>query len=379
MEAALVATFWGAGRRALRYERLVSRTAALRQRAQMSNRWDSHRGLVPSSLARLDNTLAHCARHIAASPLVTTGMSHRYRLLAVGLAVLVVGQASAAHAILLCKGRSGTLRLREKCGRREVTLDPKLFTVGAPGPQGIQGPPGAQGPQGERGTQGLAGERGPQGLPGAAGPAGSSGPMGPVGPVGPQGAQGPAGPVGPQGVQGAAGRVGATGPQGLPGPGLSVIDNADQFVGLVVETTDATASVVRRIDNVVVKFRLWANATDLQPYNYSTSPSLYWFTSDNCSGTPYLTFNVPPLIAESFRTDDGIGIAYPGAADVKPMHSRLNWPEDAQHCLVQNGVRYFSPPNRCCVAENTITEVAPILRVDANQLGLKPPFHVEGP
>jgi hypothetical protein len=88
---------------------------------------------------------------------------------------------------------------------------------------------------------------------------------------------------------------------------------------------------------------------------------------------------VAPLIADSFRTDDGIGIAYPGAPEVKAMHSRLNWPEDAQHCLLQNNVRYFSPPDRCCVAMNATTEVAPLLRIDANELGLEPPFHVEGP
>src|SRR5262249_57300466 len=63
---------------------------------------------------------------------------------AFGLAVLVIGNVSAAHATLLCKSRNGTLRLREKCGRKEVTVDPKLLALGAPGAQGLQGPPGAQ-------------------------------------------------------------------------------------------------------------------------------------------------------------------------------------------------------------------------------------------
>jgi hypothetical protein len=160
------------------------------------------------------------------------------------------------------------------------------------------------------------------------------------------------------------------------------MDSADQFVGLVVETGDVAGSrsvaVVRRIDNVVVRFRVWAGDTDLRPYNYNTLPSSYWFTNDSCSGTPYLAL-LPPLIADSFSTDDGIGIAYPGAPEVKAMHSSLNWPEEAQHCLLRNGVRSFGPPNRCCVAENTTTEVAPVLRIDANALGLEPPFHVEGP
>src|SRR5262245_39003676 len=90
--------------------------------------------------------------------------------LAFGLAVLVVGDVAAAHATLLCKSRNGTLRLREKCGRKQVAVDPGLLALGTPGPQG---PPGAQGPQG------LQGPAGPEGR------AGSPGPMGPVGPAGP--------------------------------------------------------------------------------------------------------------------------------------------------------------------------------------------------
>ena len=59
-----------------------------------------------------------------------------------------------------------------------------LASVGATGPQGIQGPTGIQGIQGPTGPQGDTGVQGIQG------------------PTGSQGIQGPTGPQGIQGIQG---------------------------------------------------------------------------------------------------------------------------------------------------------------------------------
>ena len=138
----------------------------------------------------------------------------------------------------------------------ELTLTPAsptgslVFTLGAPGPQGIPGPTGPQGPAGPQGQQGVPGSTGPQGpagpqgeqgeqgiqgvqgiqgiqgvqgeqgIKGDTGDTGEAGPQGPIGetgPHGPQGAVGETGATGPEGPQGIQGPIGATGPQGPQG------------------------------------------------------------------------------------------------------------------------------------------------------------------
>lgn len=88
-------------------------------------------------------------------------------------------------------------------------------TIGAEGPQGIQGEVGAQGDQGPQGEQGPQGPKGDQGIQG---PTGEIGPKGDQGPQGEQGPLGNVGPQGPQGIQGMRGDTGPQGPQGDPGP-----------------------------------------------------------------------------------------------------------------------------------------------------------------
>jgi|GEM_PF-5330489 len=81
-----------------------------------------------------------------------------WRRIVVGLAVVVLGGASA-EALVLCaarqKGtaavRSGApLRLRETCKPKEIVVDPDA--LGLRGPTGPAGPEGPQGPQGEPGA-----------------------------------------------------------------------------------------------------------------------------------------------------------------------------------------------------------------------------------
>ena len=86
------------------------------------------------------------------------------------LAVSSLLLASHVHATVLCKRRSGTVILRERCARKETTVNLAELglsgTPGAPGPDGAPGPQGAPGPDGAPGPQGPPG---PKGEPGDAG------------------------------------------------------------------------------------------------------------------------------------------------------------------------------------------------------------------
>jgi hypothetical protein len=69
----------------------------------------------------------------------------RRAVLAVGLAV-VVGGTAPSHADVLCTTRSGALRVRSACKRREKPVDiTTLGPVGAPGAPGDPGPPAPAG------------------------------------------------------------------------------------------------------------------------------------------------------------------------------------------------------------------------------------------
>jgi hypothetical protein len=75
-------------------------------------------------------------------------------------------------------------------GNGVIHYDEYDLTIGAVGPQGLQGdtgPTGPQGPQGLQGDTGPIGPQGPQGLQGDTGPTGPRGPRGPQGDTGPQG------------------------------------------------------------------------------------------------------------------------------------------------------------------------------------------------
>jgi len=80
------------------------------------------------------------------------------------------------------------------------------LTIGAVGPEGVQGEVGPQGIKGDTGAQGSKGDKG------------DTGAQGPIGDKGDTGAQGPRGLVGAQGPKGDKGDTGAQGPRGLTGP-----------------------------------------------------------------------------------------------------------------------------------------------------------------
>ncbi|MDP1615224.1 MAG: hypothetical protein Q8L68_05445 [Methylococcales bacterium] len=82
-------------------------------------------------------------------------------------------------------------------GADERQNDDYDLTIGAVGPQGIQGAQGAPGPQGIQGTQGLPGPQGIQGQQGLQGAQGQRGLRGLQGPMGATGAQGAAGQFDP--------------------------------------------------------------------------------------------------------------------------------------------------------------------------------------
>jgi len=98
------------------------------------------------------------------------------------LAVWSLLLASHVHATVLCKRRSGAVILRERCARKETTINLAELglsgTPGAPGPDGAPGPRGAPGPDGAPGPQGNPG---PDGAPGPQGPPGPKGEPGDAG------------------------------------------------------------------------------------------------------------------------------------------------------------------------------------------------------
>jgi hypothetical protein len=162
-----------------------------------------------------------------------------------------------------------------------VVIDPSTGQLGTgallAGPQGPTGPAGPQGPTGPTGPQGPAGPAGPagpQGLPGPAGVAGGPGPQGVAGPTGPQGPSGPQGPVGPGAVWRDA--------NGAPvGPAIigslaspAYLDSAGIQWQLNVQVVPSLAQFIPGSPSAVV----------------TAYPATLYFTSADCSGTPYVSF-----------------------------------------------------------------------------------------
>lgn len=71
-------------------------------------------------------------------------------MVVVGAAALVCSDAAAD---VLCKTRSGSLKVRAECRRSETVVDGAAL--------GLQGPPGPTGPEGAQGVQGPTGSVGP--------------------------------------------------------------------------------------------------------------------------------------------------------------------------------------------------------------------------
>jgi hypothetical protein len=120
-----------------------------------------------------------------------------------------------------------------------------FMTLGATGPQGIQGVKGDQGIQGitgDQGTQGLTGDQGIQGLTGDQGIQGITGIQGSPGLTGDQGIQGLTGDQGNPGVkgdQGLRGNTGNIGPAGIMGMQGDKGEPGDSGIALLAATSCA--------------------------------------------------------------------------------------------------------------------------------------------
>jgi Collagen triple helix repeat (20 copies) len=136
----------------------------------------------------------------------------------------------------------------------------------------IQGPPGPVGAKGATGPQGPTGPVGPQGLAGATGATGATGPQGPTGPIGPQGLAG---------ATGATGAVGAPGPQGVGL--LKAYDSNNVVIGNVIGFGE-WATVTYTMNGTLFTLYVARNAI----LGNGDGP---YFTTSDCSGTPYM-FNV---------------------------------------------------------------------------------------
>ncbi|MBS2023354.1 MAG: hypothetical protein JST92_13165 [Deltaproteobacteria bacterium] len=120
---------------------------------------------------------------------------------------------------------------------------------------------------------------------GEVGPTGATGSQGPTGATGPTGPAGTTGPTGPTGATGATGQTGPQGPTGTQGPAGSgaptVYDSNNNVVGVLVSVSGAAATVLRNGLLYVV---------NLNTGSYTPSAAIFYYSSNNCSGTPYVDF-----------------------------------------------------------------------------------------
>ena len=173
-----------------------------------------------TAAAAAGTTLTILGVNFPANPIVSLAGS---LLPIVGVPGSQVIQAALPNGVIPGSNR---LEVFPSTGGRSAVFEVTLGAVGPDGIQGAQGPTGdtgATGPQGDQGATGDTGgtgATGPQGDQGATGDTGGTGATGPQGDQGATGDTGGTGATGPQGDQGATGDTGgtgATGPQGDQG------------------------------------------------------------------------------------------------------------------------------------------------------------------
>jgi hypothetical protein len=118
---------------------------------------------------------------------------------------------------------------------------------------------------------------------------GSQGTTGPIGPQGPTGAQGQSGPTGSTGLQGIAGPTGTQGPPGLP---YTVHDQGGvgNALGALL---GVSANTITYADTSPSHYIWTLDIGDGHPV--FPQVTLY-FTSTDCTGTPYAAYNPPPQL-----------------------------------------------------------------------------------
>jgi hypothetical protein len=141
------------------------------------------------------------------------------------------------EALLPADLPAGDYLLTVSMGNGQSQNDEYDLTIGAVGPQGLQGEIGPQGEQGPQGDQGPKGNIGPQGDQGMQGVQGDTGPQGLTG------SQGVPGPQGDQGSQGEQGLQGEQGPQGEGAESFKLVSRFQQEAVACQMSCTATASL----------------------------------------------------------------------------------------------------------------------------------------
>lgn len=113
---------------------------------------------------------------------------------------------------------------------------------------------------------------------GSRGDAGPAGPQGPTGPQGPQGAQGPQGDAGPQG------------PQGPPGLPFTVYEKNGAALGALLGISGSTVTYA---DTSQAHY-IWT--VDLFTAEPLFPQATLFFSSTDCTGTPYVSGNPMPQL-----------------------------------------------------------------------------------
>lgn len=90
-----------------------------------------------------------------------------------GFALVVLGSPATGDAAVLCSVKSGAVKARESCTRKEKVVD--LVGLGLQGPKGDKGEAGTNGLQGAKGDKGDKGDAGTNGLQGPKGAKGDPG------------------------------------------------------------------------------------------------------------------------------------------------------------------------------------------------------------
>ena len=155
-----------------------------------------------TAAAAAGTTLTILGVNFPANPIVSLAGS---LLPIVGVPGSQVIQAALPNGVIPGSNR---LEVFPSTGGRSAVFE---VTLGAVGPDGIQGAQGPTGDTGATGPQGDQGATGDTGGTGATGPQGDQGATGDTGDQGTQGVEGPTGATGDQGIQGPAGPVAAIG------------------------------------------------------------------------------------------------------------------------------------------------------------------------
>jgi hypothetical protein len=203
---------------------------------------------------------------------------------------------------------------------------------GPEGPRGALGPVGATGSMGLQGVVGPTGERGDRGPVGDAGADGVDGAVGPTGPPGPTGSQGQGGPTGSQGQ---VGPTGLQGPIGQPG-GMQVLTAGGaslgtaygilpmstaafaQWIGPSILPSDTWVLLAEQPLDAGPRVLVWRNMGTGKAFGCAgaagVDPTVY-FTSADCSGTPYAAWGPPVGMACTSSWHGGRLVALQGTPD----------------------------------------------------------------